>query len=178
MRWWQTIFVILIAVSTVVVSAAEVEPDAAAVAQLTDSGAPTLVQPSANGSSATAAPGNQSEHAGKSKEQLLAELRDVYSPAAPVWWPPAPGWWIVLLLLLAALVICIQKLRTRLRFRRENDWKKTANLRYRQLCDYARDANVSTTTIIAEASVLMRRVVERTDVVRAGACQHAASVAG
>ena len=34
----------------------------------------------------------------------LAQLRDIYLPAAPSWWPPAPGWWVLAVVLLLSVV--------------------------------------------------------------------------
>lgn len=151
MVWWRHIIIALMAVSSGLVSAS-------VMAQLVASDEAIASQHAPVESSASTVPANQSVHAGKSKEQLLAELKDVYSPAAPAWWPPAPGWWIALLLFVAMLVVCIQWIRRKRRFRRENNWKKTAIQQHLQLCDLARAGNVPATSVIAEASVLIRRV--------------------
>ena len=49
--------------------------------------------------------------------ELLAELRDIHEPLAPLWWPPAPGWWLIAIACIAALVFGVRAL---LRIRRRN----------------------------------------------------------
>ncbi|MCL7713121.1 DUF4381 family protein [Stenotrophomonas mori] len=47
-------------------------------------------------------------------------LRDVHLPAAPAWWPPAPGWWLVAaVLLVAAGLVAVLRVR---RLRRRRRW--------------------------------------------------------
>ena len=99
-----------------------------------------------------------SEHAGKTKEQLLSEVRDVYSPEKPSWWPLAPGWWLLGGVFIVLVGLLIRWLYRYLNARRRHDWKKTANAEHQRLCELAVNNAVPSTAIIAEASVLMRRV--------------------
>ncbi len=45
----------------------------------------------------------------------LQQLRDIHLPEAPGWWPPAPGWWLLALLVAAAVVWAVLRLRDRRR---------------------------------------------------------------
>lgn len=98
------------------------------------------------------------QSAGKSEEELLAELRDVYLPAEPGWWPPAPGWWIATLVLLVAIGSFALWLRRRLNHRRLHNWKKSALEEHSRLKNLADTQAAPSIQIIAQASILMRRV--------------------
>lgn len=100
----------------------------------------------------------QSALAAKSEQELLAELRDVYSPEAPGWWPLAPGWWAVaglLSLLAGALLWWVPR---RLQYLRDNNWKKIALIEHQRLCDLVAKKSATPVHIISQASILMRRV--------------------
>lgn len=99
-----------------------------------------------------------SVHAGKTQEQLLAELRDVYSPQKPSWWPLAPGWWLLGAVVFIAIMLMLHWLRKTLAIRRQQDWKKGARAEHQRLCKLADGKSVPSTEIIADASILMRRI--------------------
>lgn len=157
MLCWRKCSVSRLAVTLLLVLAIGFSVTDPVLAQSTEPDTTAIPEQAVTDPSAT--PVTPSIHVGKSKEQLLAELRDIYSPAAPTWWPPAPGWWIAFGLLLVLLAASIRFIRQRLKFRRENNWKKSATHLYKQLCERASEGKVPSTSIIADASVLMRRVV-------------------
>lgn len=47
------------------------------------------------------------------QQDPLQELRDIQLPEPIGWWPPAPGWWILGVLILAAVLYGLWKLRRR-----------------------------------------------------------------
>lgn len=103
-------------------------------------------------------PQPDSVHSGKTQEQLLAELRDVYAPAKPSWWPLAPGWWVLGAAIIILFGLLVSWLYRFLVVRRKNNWKKSACAEHQRLCELAANKSVPSTAIIADASVLMRRV--------------------
>ncbi len=40
-------------------------------------------------------------------EELLLALKDIQSPAPPVWWQLAPIWWVLLVILLSSVVLFV-----------------------------------------------------------------------
>ena len=56
----------------------------------------------------------------------LQQLRDIHLPESPGWWPPAPGWWLLAVLVLAAAVWAVWRLRARHLRRRPLRWARTA----------------------------------------------------
>lgn len=88
------------------------------------------------------------------QQALLAQLRDAQAPMAPGWWPPAPGWWLLALALLCGGGLLFWWLRKR----RQPHWKKSALREHQRLMARSTDFSPPDIKVIAQASVLMRRV--------------------
>jgi hypothetical protein len=55
--------------------------------------------------------------------QLLAQLQDIHSAAAPGWWVPAPGWWVLVVALLILLFFAARFVKLKLVARsRRREW--------------------------------------------------------
>jgi len=87
------------------------------------------------------------------RQALLVQLRDAQAPLPPGWWPPAPGWWM-LLALTAALALLMWWLAKK----RRPHWQKSALLEHQRLVELSVSSSVAETNLLAQASVLMRRV--------------------
>ena len=88
-------------------------------------------------------------------EQLLSQLRDIHLPATVNWWPPAWGWW--LLSGVAATAASLYVVWRWWRRRRANRPSELALLEVQAL-SRRYEAGENAATIIAELSVLLRRV--------------------
>lgn len=84
----------------------------------------------------------------------LSQLRDIHLPPPVSWWPPAPGWWLLLAIMLLA-VFAFWFVHRR---RRRNAWRRTALDAFRQLRRQYQSDQPAAHRIVAELSVLMRRV--------------------
>lgn len=84
----------------------------------------------------------------------LSQLRDIHLPAPISWWPPAPGWWILITLIVAILIGLFIWFRRRQR----DNWRRAALAELARLRQQCADQPTTVHTIIAELSVLLRRV--------------------
>lgn len=89
--------------------------------------------------------------------QQLAQLRDIRLPVETSWWPPAPGWWSVLggVTILFCAAVILRALQRR-------------SLKYAALRELDRlfsqdNAASSTSELATQVSILLRRVVLRSD---------------
>jgi hypothetical protein len=83
----------------------------------------------------------------------LQGLRDIHLPAPVSFWPPAPGWWLLALVIVLLLVttLWLWKRYRRTAYRR-------AALKELQKLQQALQQGQADTPIIAELSILLRRV--------------------
>ncbi len=84
----------------------------------------------------------------------LSQLRDIHLPAPISWWPPAPGWWLLAGLIVAILIGLFVWYR-----RRQRDiWRRIALAELAHLRQQYAAHPTAAHNIIAELSVLLRRV--------------------
>ena len=87
---------------------------------------------------------------------LLQQLQDIHTPAAPLWWPPAPGWW---LLAAAVLVGCILAVRLGYaRYRRRRPIKRARRL-YHALHARLRAGEIPPQAYVHESNELLKRLL-------------------
>jgi hypothetical protein len=84
----------------------------------------------------------------------LTQLRDIHLPEAVAWWPPAPAWWL-LLALLVVVPLLWRALRSLARRRR---WRREARAALWQLRRQHRRHPEQGREVVAQLSVVMRRV--------------------
>lgn len=84
----------------------------------------------------------------------LSQLRDIHLPGPVSWWPPAPGWWLLLAIVLLGTFApwFIYRLRKR------NAWRRSALEMMKQLREQFQSGGAESQRIVADLSVLMRRV--------------------
>ena len=88
-------------------------------------------------------------------EELLGQLRDIHLPTSVSWWPPAWGWWALPALL--SVLFALFFLRRLWRARHSDAPWELALLEIKALVR-RHDGGEDATLIIAELSVLLRRV--------------------
>lgn len=98
---------------------------------------------------------------------LLEQLRDVALPQAPGLWPPAPGWWLLAALFVAlALALAAWRLRWLQRWHSAREhrraarvtWRAVALAEHERLAALPQENAAQRAQLLAELSVLMRRV--------------------
>ncbi len=84
----------------------------------------------------------------------LDQLRDIHLPAPVSWWPPAPGWWLLLAIILLGTFASwfVYRLHKR------NAWRRSALEMLKQLREQFQSGSAESQRIVADLSVLMRRV--------------------
>ena len=84
----------------------------------------------------------------------LGQLRDIHLPAPISWWPPAPGWWLLAAFIVAILIGLFVWYRRRQR----DNWRHSALAELARLRQQYAAQPTAAHNIIAELSVLLRRV--------------------
>ncbi|MGE0623306.1 MAG: DUF4381 domain-containing protein [Pseudomonadales bacterium] len=86
---------------------------------------------------------------------LLQQLRDIHLPAEPLWWPPAPGWWLLAMVVLAAVVYALHRLRLAIARRRPI---REARRQYDLLYGAFRRGEIDAISYLHQANELLKRL--------------------